>query len=352
MQRDHRGRSSSLSNPELVIDVVRAGVVIFGLMTAMAYLTWFERRVIGRLQVRPGPNRVGFAGLLQPLADAVKLLLKEDIVPSSADKWLHVLAPSIALFTALVAFAVLPLGPTVVIDGVEVPMVVAELPVGILYMIGVSSLSVYGLVLGGWSSGSKYSLLGGMRGAAQVISYELIVGLALVCVVLVVGSLNLGDIVQWQADHHWLVLYHPVAFLLYLVGAFAEVNRAPFDLPEAETELVAGYHTEYTGFRFAIFFLAEYAGMFLFAMVIALLFLGGWHTGTPLDTSLGWGRLVGFFVLFAKTFFLLSVMIWIRWSLPRYRVDKVMYLCYKVLLPWSVVAMMVAALQVLLTGGK
>ena len=209
---------------------MRAGVVIFGLMTAMAYLTWFERRVIGRLQVRPGPNRVGIAGLLQPLADAVKLLLKEDIVPSTADKVLHTLAPAMALFTALVAFAVLPLGPTVMVDGVAVPMIVAELPVGILYMIGVSSLSVYGLVLGGWSSGSKYSLLGGMRGAAQVISYELIVGLALVCIVIAVGSLDLVDIVRWQAEHHWLVLYQPVAFLLYLIGAFAEVNPVLMEL--------------------------------------------------------------------------------------------------------------------------
>ena len=340
MQRDHRGRSSSLSNPELVIDVVRAGVVIFGLMTAMAYLTWFERRVIGRLQVRPGPNRVGFAGQLQPLADAVKLLLKEDIVPSSADKWLHMLAPAIALFTALVAFAVLPLGPSVMIDGVEVPMVVAELPVGILYMIGVSSLSVYGLVLGGWSSGSKYSLLGGMRGAAQVISYELIVGLALVCVVLVVGSLNLADIVKWQADHHWLVLYQPVGFLLYLVGAFAEVNRAPFDLPEAETELVAGYHTEYTGFRFAMFYMAEYMNMITVSVLAATLFLGGWHAPFAPDFF------PGIHWLFIKVIGFLFFFVWVRATLPRLRYDQLMGLSWGSLLPIGLINLAITAVVV------
>ena len=320
--------------------MVRAGVVIFGLMTAMAYLTWFERRLIGRLQVRPGPNRVGFAGLLQPLADAVKLLLKEDIVPSSADKWLHRLAPAIALFTALVAFAVLPLGPSVMIDGVEIPLVVAELPVGILYMIGVSSLSVYGLVLGGWSSGSKYSLLGGMRGAAQVISYELIVGLALVCVVLVVGSLNLGDIVKWQADHHWLVLYQPVAFLLYLVGAFAEVNRAPFDLPEAETELVAGYHTEYTGFRFAMFYMAEYMNMITVSVLAATLFLGGWHAPFAPDFF------PGIHWLFLKVIGFLFFFVWVRATLPRLRYDQLMRLSWGTLLPIGLINLAITAVVV------
>ncbi len=329
-----------MSNPELVIDVVRAGIVIFGLMTAMAYLTWFERRVIGRLQVRPGPNRVGFAGLLQPLADAVKLLTKEDIIPTSADKWLHLLAPSIALFTALVAFAVLPLGPSVMIDGVEVPMVVAELPVGILYMIGVSSLSVYGLVLGGWASGSKYSLLGGMRGAAQVISYELIVGIALVCVVLAVGSLNLGEIVQWQADHHWLVLYQPVAFLLYLVGAFAEVNRAPFDLPEAETELVAGYHTEYTGFRFAMFYMAEYMNMITVSVLASTLFLGGWHAPFAPDFF------PGIHWLFIKVIGFLFFFVWVRATLPRLRYDQLMRLSWGTLLPIGLINLAITAVVV------
>ncbi len=329
-----------MSTHDWVIAVVRAGLIIFVLITATAYLTWFERRVIGRLQVRLGPNRVGFAGLLQPLADAVKLLLKEDIVPTSADRMVHMLAPAMALFTALVAFAVLPLGPSVTIDGVEVPLFIAELPIGILYMIGVSSLSVYGLVLGGWSSGSKYALLGGMRGAAQVISYELIVGIALVCVVLVVGSLNLSDIVRWQADHHWLVLYQPVAFLLYLVGAFAEVNRAPFDLPEAETELVAGYHTEYTGLRFAMFYLAEYMNMITVSVLASTLFLGGWHAPFAPDFF------PGIHWLFIKVIGFLFFFVWVRATLPRLRYDQLMGLSWGSLLPIGLINLAITAVVV------
>src|SRR5215211_5518055 len=262
--------------PELVIDVVRSVVIIFALLTGMAYMTWFERRVISRLQVRIGPNRVGPAGLLQPLADALKLFFKEDIAPAAADRPLYLLAPAVALFAALAAFAVMPIGPTVSIGGAAVPLQVANLSVGLLYLIGASSLGIYGLVLGGWASGSKYSLLGGLRAAAQLVSYELIVGLALVGVVIVGGSLSLGDLVDRQARSVPFILLQPLGFILYLVAAVAETNRAPFDLPEADTELVAGYHTEYTGMRFAMFFIAEYINVITVSALAATLFFGGW----------------------------------------------------------------------------
>ena len=311
-------------------------------------IVWMERRISGRIQARIGPNRVGPQGLLQFLADGVKLLAKEDIIPASADRSVFLVAPYIVFAGAFAAFAAIPFG---------YGLVGADMNFGLFFVLSISSIEVVGVIMAGWSSNSKWSILGTMREVAQVVSYEMPLAISALTVVVLAGTLNFSDIVAQQHGWiwNWFVFRSPATFagfFIFFTAALAALKRAPFDMPEAESELVAGFHTEYTGFRFAIFFLAEYAGMFLFAMVIALLFLGGWHTGTPLDTSLGWGRLVGFFVLFAKTFFLLSVMIWIRWSLPRYRVDKVMYLCYKVLPPWSVVAMMVAALQVLLTGGK
>jgi NADH-quinone oxidoreductase subunit H len=226
--------------PELLIDIVKSVVIIGALLTMMPYLTLFERRVISRLQIRLGPNRVGPGGLLQPLADGLKLLFKEDIAPAPADRPLYLLAPAVSLFAAIAAFAVMPIGPTIDVAGTQIPLVIANLQVGVLYLVGVSSLGVYGLVLGGWASGSKYSLLGGLRAAAQIVSYELIIGLALVGVVLVGGSLSLGDLVAGQARSVPYVLLQPLGFLLYLIASVAEVNRAPFDLPEADTELVAG----------------------------------------------------------------------------------------------------------------
>src|SRR5919205_2015084 len=242
----------------LTVDVVLSLVIIFGLLTAMAYMTWFERRVISRLQVRVGPDRVGPTGLLQPLADALKLFFKEDIRPAMADRFLFPLAPVISLIAALAAFAVIPIGPTWNLGGFQIPLVIQDMPVALLYLIGASSLGVYGVVLGGWSSGSKYSLLGALRGGAQVVSYELVLGLALVGVVIVSGTLSISGIVDAQARSVPFVVFQPLGFVLYFIAAIAETNRAPFDLPEAEQELVAGYHTEYSGFRFAMYFIAEY----------------------------------------------------------------------------------------------
>jgi NADH-quinone oxidoreductase subunit H len=321
---------------EVLGTLLRCVIVIAVLMTAMPYLTWFERRMIGRLQVRLGPNRVGPFGLLQPLADGLKLFFKEDIIPARADRPLYLLAPAIALFAALAAFAVVPLGPTTEIAGAQIPLVIADLDVGLLYVLGASSLGVYALVIGGWASGSKYSLLGGLRAAAQVVSYELILGLALLGVVMVGGSLDLGDLVDMQSRTVPFVLLQPLAFVLYCIAATAEVNRAPFDLPEAETELVAGYHTEYSGMRFAMFFIAEYINMITVSAVAATLFLGGWSG--PFWPGPWW--------LALKVAFFLFVFVWVRASLPRLRYDQLMRLSWDVLLPLGLLNVAATAVAV------
>jgi NADH-quinone oxidoreductase subunit H len=326
--------------PELAIDLLRSAVVIFALLTGMAYMTWFERRAISKLQVRIGPNRVGTFGLLQPLADALKLFFKEDIAPAPADRPLYVLAPAVALLAALAAFAVIPLGPTVNIGGAAVPLQVAELPIGLLYLVGASSMGIYGLVLGGWASGSKYSLLGGLRAAAQLVSYELIIGLALVGVVIVGGSLSLGELVAQQARTVPYVVLQPLGFLLYLVAAVAEVNRAPFDLPEADTELVAGYHTEYTGMRFGMFFIAEYVNMITVSALAATVFFGGW--AFPILPGPHW--------LFLKMLVFLFVFVWLRATLPRLRYDQLMRLSWLVLLPLGLLNVAATAIIVALVG--
>ena len=329
-----------LNLADLTIDVVRSLVVIVVLLTMMAYMTWFERRLIAWFQVRMGPNKVGPSGLLQPLADAIKLFFKEDIRPRSADRLLYPLAPAIALFAAISAFAVVPIGPTVNIAGWAVPLQIADVPVGVLYLLAASSLGVYGLVLGGWSSGSKYSLLGGLRAAAQVVSYELILGISLVGVILVSGTLSLGEIVQNQAQSVWYILLQPVGFVLFLIAAVAETNRAPFDLPEAEQELVAGYHTEYSGMRFAMYFIAEYVAMITVSAVAATLFFGGWSM--PFLPT--W--LQGPWWLFVKMLFFLFLYVWLRAALPRLRYDQLMRLSWGVLLPIGLLNIVVTAIVV------
>ncbi len=326
--------------PEPLIDVVKSIVIIGALLTMMPYLTLFERRVISRLQIRLGPNRVGPGGLLQPLADGLKLFFKEDIAPAPADRPLYLLAPAISLFAAIAAFAVIPIGPTITIAGTPNPLAIANLQVGVLYLIGVSSLGVYGLVLGGWASGSTYSLLGGLRAAAQIVSYELIIGLALVGVVLVGGSLSLGDLVAGQARSVPYILLQPLGFLLYLIAAVAEVNRAPFDLPEADTELVAGYHTEYSGMRFAMFYIAEYVNMITVSAVAATVFFGGW--AFPILPGPWW--------LLIKVGIFLFLFVWIRATLPRLRYDQLMRLSWSVLLPLALLNVAVTAIVVALIG--
>ena len=326
--------------PEIVLDVIRSIVVIVALLTGMAYMTLFERRVISRLQVRIGPNRTGPAGLLQPLADAIKLFFKEDITPTPADRPLYLIAPAIALFAALAAFVVIPLGPPVTVAGVSLPQAIADLPVSLLYLIGVSSLGVYGLVLGGWSSGSKYALLGGLRAAAQLVSYELVAGLALIGVVIVGGSLSLGELVAGQARTVPYVLLQPLGFILYAIAAVAEVNRAPFDLPEADTELVAGYHSEYTGMRFAMFYIAEYVNMITVSALAATLFFGGW--AFPIFPGPWW--------LVIKILVFLFIFVWLRATLPRLRYDQLMRLSWTILIPLGLLNLAVTAIVVALLG--
>lgn len=322
--------------PELAVDIIRSIALMLLLLTGMAYMTLFERRVISRMQVRLGPNRTGPSGLLQPLADALKLFFKEDIAPAAADGLLYPIAPALALVAALASFAVIPVGPPLNVGGTFIEPQIVELPVSLLYLIGASSLGVYGIVFGGWASGSKYSLLGGLRAAAQVVSYELVLGLALVGVVMISGTVALGGIVEGQARSVWYILLQPLGFILYFVAAVAEVNRAPFDLPEAETELVAGYHTEYSGMRFAMYYIAEYVNMITVSAVAATLFLGGWLG--PFLPGPHW--------LLLKMLAFLFLFVWLRATLPRLRYDQLMWLSWSVLLPLGLLNVVLTALAV------
>lgn len=328
---------------EVLIDIVRSLVIIIALLTGMAYMTWFERRVISRMQLRIGPNRVGPSGLAQPLADALKLFFKEDVRPAMADRFLYPLAPGISLVAALAAFVVLPIGPTISIAGRQIGLVIQDMPVALLYLIGASSLGVYGVVLGGWSSGSKYSLLGSLRGGAQVVSYELALGLALVGVVLVSGTLSIGGIVDEQAHSVPFVILQPLGFLLYFTAAIAETNRAPFDLPEAEQELVAGYHTEYSGFRFALYYIAEYVNVLTVSAIAATLFFGGWVGPFNLLNGPWW--------LLIKMTVFAFIFVWLRATLPRLRYDQLMRLSWGLLLPLGLLNVLVTAVLVVVFSG-
>jgi len=325
---------------DFTISLARSLIAVALLMTAMPYITWFERRLLSQMQARVGPNRVGLFGLLQPLADGLKLFFKEDVRPAGADRLLFVTAPAMALFAAIATFAVVPIGPTVQVAGADVPMVVADLPVGALYVVGASSLGIYALLFGGWSSGSKYSLLGALRAAAQVVSYELLLGMAIVCVVLIHGSMSIGDIVAGQQRTAWTIWMQPIAFVLYLIAACAETNRAPFDLPEAETELVAGYLTEYSGMRFALFFIAEYINMFTVSALAATLFLGGWSG--PFWPGPHW--------LLLKILLFLFLFVWVRATLPRLRYDQLMRLSWSTLIPLAMLNVAITAVVIVALG--
>lgn len=317
----------------LLIAFLKSAIALLVVITAAAYTVWLERKLVGRMQTRIGPNRVGPFGLLQPLADAIKLFFKETFIPRAADKALFLIAPGISLVAALLAIAVLPVGETVTVLGREIKLSITDLNIGVLYILAVSSLGVYGIVLAGWSSNNKYALLGGLRSSAQMISYELALGLSLVGVLMLAGSANLRDIASAQRAVPFVVL-QPLAFVIYLIAAFAETNRAPFDLPEAETELVAGYHTEYSGMRFATFFLAEYANMITVAILASVLFLGGWHLPVVGVVGSGWLAVaLGVLWLLLKVLVLLFGFIWVRATLPRIRYDRLMQLGWKGLLP-------------------
>ncbi len=323
-----------------VVEVSVVATVV--LPTTAALLVWAERRVSAFMQDRLGPNRVGPAGLLQPIADLLKFMFKEDVVPGHVNKVMYVLAPALSLVPALVAFAVVPYARG---------MAIADLNVGILLVFAVSSMAVYGVTIGGWASNSKYSLLGGVRASAQMISYELALGLSVVPVLLVVGDLNMQAIVQWQADHVWLVVPLFPVWVIFLVSSYAETNRLPFDCPEAETELVAGYHTEYSSMKFALFFLAEYIHMITASALSVALFFGGWSLPGVTFPDGSMGTLLSGLVFAGKTGAFLFLFIWVRWTLPRFRYDQLMDLGWKRLLPASLVLILATAGGVALLGG-
>jgi NADH-quinone oxidoreductase subunit H len=339
----------------LIEYAIKSVIALALLMASFGYLTLAERKILARMQSRYGPNRVGPFGLLQPLADGLKLLLKEQITPREVKLLIYLSAPAISLFVALMAFAVIPIGPPFYALGHTRILAVANVNIGILYILAILSLSVYGIVLGAWSSANRYSLLGGLRSTAQIISYELSLGLALVAVVLLAGTLTPMGIVEAQHSSGltWFVLLQPIGFLLFAIGGFAETNRAPFDLAEAEQELVAGYHTEYAGMRFALYFAAEYINMVTISALVTTLFLGGWiGIGNGIIwnvTSAPWAQLLGVFWFAVKTALFLFVYIWVRATLPRIRYDQLMWFGWKVLLPAAILNLLVTALYVSLS---
>ncbi len=325
--------ASMPASPTLVDVLLKVGQVLLvahAMIILAAFLVWAERRVAALMQDRLGPNRVGPAGLLQPFADLLKFIFKEDVIPGHVDRWMYLIAPTVSLVPSVITFAVIPYAP-----GIQV----ADLNIGVLYVLAVASLGVYGISLGGWASNSKYALFGGVRSSAQMISYEVCMGISTVGVLLTAGTLHLGEIVSWQASHGWFLWHQPLAFLIFLTASYAETNRLPFDLPEAESELAAGYHVEYSSMKFALFFLAEYLNMIVSSALVTTLFLGGWSL-FGLE-RLGWG--MGLLVFAAKTLALLFVFIWIRWTLPRFRYDQLMALGWKWFFPLALANVLVTA---------
>jgi NADH-quinone oxidoreductase subunit H len=331
--------------------IVKSGIILIGMTLGFAYVTYYERKALARIQARIGPNRAGPWGIIQPIADAVKLIFKEEMIPGSADKLLFILAPVITVIPALIITAVIPWGRAITIFGREINLYLADINVGILYLGAVASIAVYGIVLAGWSSNNKYAMLGGLRSTAQMISYELALGLTFVSVTLLAGSMSLVDIVEAQGANGflgWIVwnLSQPLAFIIFLIAGMAETNRSPFDMPEAEQELTAGYHVEYSGMKFALFFMAEYIKIIAVSMIAATLFLGG-YMGPFLD-QLPW---LGPVYLFIKTLIMIFVFIWVRATLPRFRYDRLMAFGWKVLLPLALLNVFIAALITVLVGG-
>jgi NADH-quinone oxidoreductase subunit H len=328
----------------VIISFVKIVAVISVMMGIVAYTVMLERWVCAWMQDRWGPNRVGPFGVLQPLADGVKLILKEDVLPHHVNKVLYTLAPTLVLAPALINIGVIPWGSTLPILGREVKCVIADLNIGIMFPFAFAALSVYGIVLAGWASNSKYPFLGGIRSSAQMISYEVCLGLSVVPVFMQVGSLNLGKVVDYQAAHTWLVLCQPLSFFIFLVSAFAETNRTPFDLPEAEQELVGGYNTEYSSMKFGMFFMGEYAAMFVMSALMVTLFFGGWSLPfAPFNkpaSSLVVGLLhIGVFL--AKVGACLFFYVWVRWTIPRFRYDQLMGLGWKVFIPLTIVNILI-----------
>jgi NADH-quinone oxidoreductase subunit H len=335
----------------ILVSAIKSAIALLVLLTAVAYTVWLERKVVGRMQNRWGPTRTGPFGLLQPAADGIKFLFKEDLTPPHVYKPLYIAAPFIAVVFALTSISLIPIGNAVKLFGYSIPLQIADVNIGLLLILGVTSIGVYGVALAGWSSNNKYSLLGGLRASAQMVSYEISLGLSLVGVLIMSGTFSLRGIVDAQGGHFWgfiprwnLFTGQAIGFFCYLIAAYAETNRIPFDLPEAETELVAGYHTEYSSMKFAMFFMAEYANMITVACVATLLFFGGWHGpmfGPPLLQVI-----LPVFWFAAKIFGFLFLYIWVRGTLPRFRYDQLMSFGWKFLLPLALMNLVATAIAV------
>lgn len=323
--------------------VIKALILILFLTAGFAYLTLYERRLLARIQSRIGPNRAGPQGLLQPVADGIKLIFKEELIPANADKLLFILAPVITVIPSLIVLAVIPWGEPMTLFGRQVDLLVSDVNVAVVYVMAATSISVYGITLAGWSSNNKYALLGGLRATAQMISYELALGLSMMGPVVLAGSLSMMDIVHTQQTNIWFVILQPVAFIIYFFASIAEINRAPFDMPEAEQELVAGYHAEYSGMKFALFFMAEYIKMIAISVIGATMFLGGFDG--PFVEQLPW---LGPIYLLAKVVVWLGVLIWVRATWPRVRYDRLMSLGWKILFPLALLNVVVTAVVVAL----
>jgi NADH-quinone oxidoreductase subunit H len=321
-------------------------VIVFAISLGIAaYSTYGERKVAAFMQDRMGPSKAGPWGIMQPLADGVKMFMKEEIIPDVSNKWLFILGPCIAMTTALMTGVVIPWGKDLTINGVAYPLQITDINIGVLYIFGVVSIGVYGIMIGGWASNNKYSLMGAVRASAQMISYEVAMGFSIIALIMTTGTLNIGEIAAQQHGWHWNVLIQPLGFIIFLICAFAETNRAPFDLPECETELVGGYHTEYSSMKLGFYLFAEYTNMFISSAVISTLYFGGYNM--PFIGRLGLSSnaeaLLGVGFLFGKILFFIFFFMWIRWTIPRFRYDQLMNLGWKILIPLSI-------LNILLTG--
>ncbi len=338
----------------LLIEKIVLVLVILGITLLIAtYSTYAERKIAAFLQDRQGPNRAGIFGILQPIADAGKMFFKEDLIPAASEKWLFIMGPGIAMFTACMTGAAIPWGTELHVFGYTLHMQIADIDIGILYIIGFVSMGVYGIMIGGWASNNKYSLYGAIRASSQMISYELAMGLSIIAVVMMTGTLSLKEIAAQQHGINWNIWYQPLGFIIFFTCALAECNRAPFDLPECDSELIGGYHTEYSSMKLGFYLFAEYINMFISSAVIATLYFGGYNfPGMDFiesSTLLGW---LQFATLFAKIFFFIFVFMWIRWTLPRFRYDQLMHLGWKSLIPLAIVNMLITAAVVLLKSNS
>lgn len=330
-------------------------VAVFALTMLMAmYSTWAERKVAAFLQDRVGPNRAGWGGLLQPLADGAKLFTKEEFFPNTPNRFLFILGPAIAMSTALITSAVIPWGDKIHVFGRDVLLQATDIDVSILYVFGVLSIGVYGIMIGAWASNNKYSLMSAVRASSQMISYEVAMGLAMISILMMSGSLSLKDITVMQANDGWNIFYQPLAFLIFLICSFAETNRTPFDLAECESELIGGYHTEYSSMKMGFYLFAEYANMFISSTILAVVFLGGYHFPGMAWVNENWGinigAFLGFLTLFAKICFFIFFYMWVRWTIPRFRYDQLMHLGWKILIPLAVINIIITGIVMVLFG--